>query len=170
MPVRWAIDLGTTNTVVAMEEGGSVRAVHLPDISRTLPVEQSPLIPSAVHVNEIPKRWLFFKRMVRQTLAGQQALSRNYDGRSPCFAQSFKPLLASEPHRPILHLPGGKDLTVREVCHLFVQEVLASIRREFKTKPTDLTIPAPVGYFEQYRAELQLMARRSGIKEFRSID
>jgi molecular chaperone DnaK (HSP70) len=161
MPVRWAIDLGTTNTVVAMEEGGSVRAIDLPQIGRMLPVEQSPLIPSAVHIYEIPRRWLFFKRMVRQVLVGQQALSRNFDGRSPAFAQSFKPLLASEPHRPILRLPNGRDYTVREVAQLFVQEVLASVRREFKTKTVDLTIPAPVGYFEQYRAELQLLARRT---------
>jgi molecular chaperone DnaK (HSP70) len=170
MPVRWAIDLGTTNTVVAMEEGGSVRAIDLPQIGRMLPVEQSPLIPSAVHIYEIPRRWLFFKRMVRQVLVGQQALSRNFDGRSPAFAQSFKPLLASEPHRPILRLPNGRDYTVREVAQLFVQEVLASVRREFKTKTVDLTIPAPVGYFEQYRAELQLLARRAGVRQFRTID
>src|SRR5256885_1303843 len=52
MTTQWAIDLGTTNTVVAVAEEGSVRVVHVPDLGRTLPNEQSPLIPSALHLTE----------------------------------------------------------------------------------------------------------------------
>lgn len=167
---HWAIDLGTTNTVVASEEHGSVRAVHVADLGRTLPVEQFPLIPSAVHVFEERGPWWTFFRTQRRALIGQPALSRNFDGRSAAFAQSFKPLLAAEPHRPAVRLPDGRQLPVREVTYLFLRELVAALRREFKTKVVDLTIPAPVGYFEQYRAELQSAVRRLGIRRFRSLD
>jgi molecular chaperone DnaK (HSP70) len=171
MPARWAIDLGTTNTVVAVEDGGSVRTVTIPELGRTLPVEQSPLIPSAIHVYDETERYLyFFKRRVRRVMAGQQALSRNFDGRSPSFAQSFKRSLATEPHRTVLRVGDRDQITAREAARLFLGEVLAGLKRHHGVKPTDLTIPAPVGYYEHYRAELQAMARRLGIKEFRSLD
>jgi molecular chaperone DnaK (HSP70) len=171
MPIRWAIDLGTTNTVVASEEEGSVRTLTLPDLGRTLPVEQSPLIPSAVHVYETNDRFLwFFRRRQRHVLIGQQALSRNYDGRSPAFAQGFKRVLANEPHRTMLRVRETHDYSAREVARLFVQQLLAAIRRHHGDRVTDLTIPAPVGYYEQYRAELLGLARSAGVKQFRSLD
>lgn len=170
MPEQWAVDLGTTNSVVALAEDGSVRVVHLPNLGRTLPTDQSPLVPSAVHITEEWQRFLyFFRRRVRKVLIGQQALSRNFDGRSPAFAQSFKPRLADEPHRPILKV-GSQEISVREVTHLFLRELVQAAGRQFQTKITDLTIPAPVGYFEHYRAELQSLARDVGIKRFRSLD
>lgn len=170
MPEQWAIDLGTTNSVVALAEGGSVRVIHLPGLGRTLPTDQSPLVPSAVHITEEWERFLyFFRKRKRKIHIGQQALSRNFDGRSPCFAQSFKPRLADEPHRPILRV-GTQDLSVREVTQSFLRELTAAAGKQFQTKITDLTIPAPVGYFEHYRAELQSLARECGVKRFRSLD
>ncbi|MBM3457831.1 MAG: Hsp70 family protein [Armatimonadetes bacterium] len=170
MEGHWAIDLGTTNTVVATEQDGSVRAVYVADLARRLPVEQFPLIPSAIHVlEERGPWWTFFKR-TRRALIGQPALSRNFDGRSPAFAQSFKPLLAAEPHRALVRIGEGPQLSVRDVTHLFLKELLTALRREHRAKITDLTIPAPVGYFEQYRAELQASLRRLGVRRFRSLD
>jgi molecular chaperone DnaK (HSP70) len=170
MPARWAIDLGTTNSVVAMEEDGSVRTVHLPSLSRTLPVDQSPLIPSAIHVHDETRRWLFFRRKVRQVLIGQPAISRNYDGRSPAYAQGFKRRLAFQPHHPALRVGERETLTVRDVTRLFLREVLQAIRKEHRAPPKDLTIPAPVGYYEHYRAELQSIVKQLGIQRFRSVD
>src|SRR5687768_5279900 len=90
MQEQWAIDLGTTNSVVAMAEGGSARLVHLRDITRKLPVDQSPLIPSTVHLSEEHQKFLWlFRRKCLVAYIGQQALGRNFDGRSPAFAQSF---------------------------------------------------------------------------------
>ncbi|HEU4753657.1 MAG TPA: hypothetical protein VFU47_11165, partial [Armatimonadota bacterium] len=145
MPIRWAIDLGTTNSVVAAEQDGSVRAVTLPELGRTLPVEQSPLIPSALHVYDTLEGWWIFRRRRRHALAGQLALSRNFDGRSPAFAQSFKRPLATQPHRPMLRVGDRDTLSAREVTRLFLGEILKALREQFHEKPVDLTIPAPVG-------------------------
>jgi len=170
MADQWAIDLGTTNTVVAMAEGGSVRTLNLPELGRVLPTEQSPLIPSAVHITEELERFLWlFHRKRNRIFIGQQALSRNYDGRSPAFAQSFKRFLANEPHRTIVRA-NNRQWTVRDVVSFFLQELMASITRQTREKVLDLTIPAPVGYFEHYRAELRSMATRLGVKRFRSLD
>lgn len=167
---RWAIDLGTTNTVVAVEEHGSVRTVDLPALHRTLPVEQPPLIPSALQVDEERRGFWIFRRRVRHVVVGQQALSRNYDGRSPSFAQGFKRDLAALPHRTVLRVGDQTGMSAREAARLFLGELLAALQRDGFAPPQDLTIPAPVDYFEQYRAELQAMARAAGVRRFRSLD
>src|SRR4051812_45629979 len=170
MPARWAIDLGTTNTVVASEAEGSVRTMPLPDLCRPLPADQSPLIPSAVHVHDETRRWLFFRRRVRCVLIGQQAISRNFDGRSPAFSQGFKRRLAGQPHYPALRVGERETVSAREVTRLFLKQLLTAIRREYREKPGDLTIPTPVGYYEHYRAELQSVVRQLGVQRFRSVD
>jgi len=170
MATQWALDLGTTNSVVARAEAGDVRVISLPDLGRALPTDQSPLIPSAVHVSEATERFLwFFKRRRREVLIGQRALDRNYDGRSPAFAQSFKRYLGHQSHRVALR-HDGEEVTIRECVRLFLEQLLAAMREYAGAKITDLTIPAPVGYFEHYRAELQTLARSLGVQRFRSLD
>jgi molecular chaperone DnaK (HSP70) len=169
MQSQWAIDFGTTNTVAAVADEGSVRVAHLPGLTRELPTEQSPLIPSAVHVQETVRRWLFLRHRTQQLSVGQPALNRNFDGRSPAFAQEFKRYLGSQSHRPALRLKT-KALSVREVTRLFLQELLTTAGRQSRTRITDLTIPSPVGFYEPYRAELASLTRQLGIRRFRSLD
>ncbi len=170
MAIRWSIDLGTTNSVVAAAEGGSVRVLHLPEITRVLPTEQQPLVPTAVHVADGWQRFLWlFKRPVRDIAIGQKAVSRNLDGRSPCFAQSFKRYLGNESHRCIIRTER-EEVTVRDAVRYFLGGVIEAIRKETGEKVEDLTIPAPVAYFETYRAELREIATALGVKRFRSLD
>jgi molecular chaperone DnaK (HSP70) len=169
LPAQWAIDLGTTNTVVAVAESGNVRVVPLSGLTREQPVEQSPLIPTAVHVRETERRWLFFCRLALEVSIGQPALYRNTDGRSPGFVRSFKRYLGSQPHRPAAR-EGRIELSVREVTRRFLQELLRTVRRQSGQRVTSLTIPAPVGFYESYRAELQALAHGLGLRSFRSLD
>jgi molecular chaperone DnaK (HSP70) len=170
MPTYWAVDLGTTNTVTAMADETGVHLVHLPHIVREMPLPQSPLVPSAVHIYQTQQRWLlFFRRNVLQVLIGQQALDQNFDGLSPSFAQSFKRLIGSESQRPIVRI-NNQQFSVRDVTRLFLRELLSSIRQQFQRRVTDLTISAPVGFYETYRAELQAIVRSLGVKRFRSVD
>ena len=114
--------------------------MHLSDLCRTLPVDQSPLIPSAVHVHDEVRRWLFFRRKVRCVVIGQQAISRNFDGRSPAFSQGFKRRLALQPHYPALRVGERETLSVREVTRLFLRELLgrsaSSSTRSRRTSPS----------------------------------
>lgn len=169
---RIAIDFGTTNTVVAVEENGSVRVLHLPGLAREQPAAQSPLIPSAVHVRETEQRLLGFRRRVSTISLGQQALSQNYGGHAAAlkgFAQSFKPLVGGQPHRPLLRA-GNREFSARETAFLLLRGLLAAVRTQERFRINDLTIPVPVGYFETYRAELQAIARRLKVRRFRTLD
>lgn len=166
-----ALDFGTTNSVVAIAEKGSVRVLHLPGLAREQPVDQSPLVPSAVHVSETARRRLVFWR-TRRVCVGQQALNQDYGGyaaQSHAFAQGFKPLVAAQPHRPLIH-GAASDFTARDVAFLFIQGVLAAVRTQHRLRTSDLTIPVPVGSYETYRAELRQVARRLGVRRFRMVD
>lgn len=167
-----AVDFGTTNTVVAIAEEGSVRVLHLPGLAREQPADQSPLVPSAVHVGTAARRWLGFRWRAPCIRVGQQALNQNYGGhaaRSRAFAQSFKPLLNGQPHRSVLRA-GLREFSGREAVFLLLRGLLAAVRAQQRRRVTDLTIPVPVGYFETYRAELQAIARRLKIRRFRTLD
>ena len=172
MAGRLAIDFGTTNTVVAIVEEGSVRVLHLPGLAREQPAEQSPLIPSAVSVGTAERRWLGFRWRTPQVRVGQQALNQNFGDHAALtrtFTQSFKPFLSHQPHRPMLRA-GGREMSAREVTFLLLRALLAAVRAQQRTRITDLTIPVPVGYFETYRAELQAVARRLKVRRFRTLD
>jgi molecular chaperone DnaK (HSP70) len=170
MPTQWAVDFGTTNTVVAMAQEGDVRVIHLPGLCREQPTEQPLLIPSAVHVSQGEQIWLgLFRRRALEVRIGQLALNRNFDGRSPGFEQSFKLHLGSQPHRPAARV-GTQELSVREVTRLFLEELLSAMAHQHGNRITHLTIPAPVGFYEGYRAELQAITRRLGVRSFRSLD
>lgn len=174
MPGHLAVDFGTTNTVVTVVEAGSIRTLHLPGLAREQPLEQSPLIPTAVHLAETVRQWPlfpFFQRRVRQVRVGQQALDQNYGNyaaQSGTLAQSFKPLLGELAHRPVARLEG-EELSAQEATFLFLRELLAAVRRQ-GLRVTDLTIPTPVGYYEPYRAALQAIAKRLKVRSFRTLD
>lgn len=166
-----AIDLGTTNSVAAIAQEGSVRTLSLSGISREQPLLQPSLVPTAVFVRETRRRlWPRFWKSEPNALIGQAALYRNGDGLSPAFAQSFKRTLHTQPHRPVARV-GGQDVSAREAAYLFLRELLAAAKVEAGLKKIDsLTITAPVGYFETYRAELQQLARRLGVRNLRTLD
>ncbi len=173
--LRVAVDFGTTNSVVAVAEAGSVRVVALPDVARatlTAGGEPSALVPTAVFVTGRQKRrWPFFWRAPGfASLVGQAARERNYDGQSPAFAQSFKRFLGDQPHRPVARTER-ETVSAREAAFLFLRETLAlAARQTGARKISDLTIPVPVGYFETYRAELAALARRLGVSRLRTLD
>ncbi|MGC4047651.1 MAG: Hsp70 family protein [Armatimonas sp.] len=166
-----AIDLGTTNSVAALAQEGSVRALSLTGLCREQPLIMPSLVPTAVFVRETSRRmWPRFWRMEQDALIGQAALYRNSDGLSPAFAQSFKRALHTQPHRPVAKA-GGIDISAREAAYLFLREMLAAAKAEAGLKRIEsLTITAPVGYYETYRAELQQLARRLGVKTLRTLD
>ena len=171
MPGQLAVDFGTTNTVVTLVEAGTVRILHLPGLAREQPLDQSPLIPTAVYLSETVRPWLFFRQRVRQVQIGQQALNQNYGNyaaQARSLAQSFKPFLGEQPHRPVAQLES-EELSAQEAAFLFLRELLAAARQQ-RLRITDLTIPTPVGYYEPYRAALQAIAKRLKVRRFRTLD
>lgn len=172
MTAQIAIDFGTTNSVVAVAQDGGVRVLHLPGLAREQPNDQSPLVPSAVFIAETVRRHRLFRRWKREVYVGQKALNQDYGGyaaRSRAFAQRLKPLLAQRPHHPLI-CGLAADYSAREVAFLFLQELLGAVRQQHRLKAVDLTVPVPVGFYETYRAELRTLARRLGVRRFRTVD
>jgi molecular chaperone DnaK len=160
MPEHWAIDLGTTNSVVAAWYSDEPRLVNLPNLAVPQPVTHTPLIPSAVYVCD---------QRGRRAFIGQQAIEENWDGQSPSYAQAFKPLLGRESQRPIARV-GMASFSVRRIAALFLRELLEAVRERYNERVRQLTIPAPIDGYEPYRAELQRIVTDLGVREFRTLD
>ena len=180
----WALDLGTTNSGVARwdDESGQPQLVELPAVCRrpqgSDPLEAPRLVPSAVHMLENPGlldrvgAWRPIARrffLGHTALIGRQALERNRDTAHPCFIPSFKPALAYESLRPLARV-GRRGITARHAARAFLRELLREVKRTTGYRIRDLVVTSPVSAFETYRAEVQQILRRLGVRRLRFLD
>lgn len=180
----WALDLGTTNSGVALwdESLGKPRLIELPAICRkpeaTDPLEAPRLVPSAVHFLDNPGlldhlgSWPPLARRFfigRRALIGRPALEHNEGNVHPSFVPTFKPGLTDEPLRPLARL-GRESLTARDATYAFLRELLREVKHTTGQRVRDLVVTSPVSAFEMYRAEVQDMLRRLGVRRVRFVD
>ncbi|MBI5830777.1 MAG: Hsp70 family protein [Armatimonadetes bacterium] len=180
MPHQWGCDLGTTNSALAVwsAERAEPQMVDLDEISRPMMLTEAPVIPSAVflyHGNDwksrigripfVERRWL----LGRQAFIGNMAVQSNFEGRSPNYVESFKPMLSRQATR-VMTRAGGRAWSAREIARIFMRELLAQAQKVHGERIRDLTMTVPVDSFEHYRAELLDMAQRLGIKRFQTVD
>ncbi|HEY7215248.1 MAG TPA: Hsp70 family protein [Thermoanaerobaculia bacterium] len=180
----WALDLGTTNSGVALwdESLGKPRLIELPAVCRkpeaTDPLEAPRLVPSAVHFLEDlglldhlgswpPLARRFF--IGRRALIGRPALERNEGNVHPSFVPTFKPGLTDEPLRPLARV-GRESLTARDATYAFLRELLREVKHTTGQRVRDLVVTSPVSAFETYRAEVQDLLRRLGVRRVRFVD
>jgi molecular chaperone DnaK (HSP70) len=115
MPARFAIDFGTTNTVVAMEHEGTVQVVPLPAVTRER--AGTPVIPSAVCFGETGG----------PPLIGQPAVDQNALGRLPGFAQGFKRHLGRSSHRTVARA-GGMEIPAGRAAEAYFHGLREALR------------------------------------------
>jgi molecular chaperone DnaK len=180
----WALDLGTTNSGVARWDDASDQAclVELPDVCRLAerddPLEASRMIPSAVHLLEAPgliDRLGAWRPLARHFLIGRtgfigrQALQRNQASVNPAFVPGFKAALATDASRTLARV-GGRPVSARAVAQAFLRELIAEVKRSTGRRIRNLVVAAPVSAFETYRAELQRILQRLGVRRVRFVD
>ncbi len=180
----WALDLGTTNTSVACWDLDHERPklLDLPDLCRPPPADdpaEAPrVVPSATEIIRDPGwsakigRWgPMARRCFWGKLAhiGRPALERNEGEPRPGFAPSFKWALGSSPLRTLAR-SEGRSYSAREVGWYFLRELLAAVKRTTGERIRELTITTPVEAYESYRAELQGLAHRLGVRSVRFLD
>jgi molecular chaperone DnaK (HSP70) len=183
----WALDLGTTNSGVALwdEALGRPRLIELPAICRKPksedtedPLEAPRLVPSAVHflekIGPLDRlgNWPLLARRFfigQRALIGRPALERNDGVVHPSFVPTFKPGLSSESLRPLARV-GRESLTARDAAHAFLRELLREVKRVAGHRVHDLVVTSPVTAFETYRAEVQQVLRQLGVRRVRFID
>ena len=187
METHWAIDLGTTNTLIAKWVGTHASTVALEDLVDFEPAWQTPLIPTAIYFQEdarpiIGKPALSTREIMRS--GEMQSLSP--------LARSFKKTLARSSQQAVAQL-GSNTISARQCATAFLRElmeqtaeyerlradphrsrmkqILSALRWWRKEgQVTDLTMTVPVESYEPYRAELSQIARKLGVSRFRTLD
>ncbi|MBI3946085.1 MAG: Hsp70 family protein [Armatimonadetes bacterium] len=185
MPAFWGLDLGTTNTVLAVcaDRDASPVAVTLPDLSLEpehwlgAGEEPTPVIPSAVELHD-PRG--------RHAWAGAAAVNRHHDQHVPVppeLARSFKRWLGRDPSAPVARARWG-DVSAACAAEAFLRAILVGLRASARAPldplgrlaawlgrwPRELIIPAPVDSYETYGREVRRLARRCGVRRVRSLD
>lgn len=179
----WALDLGTTNSALARWDKESRRPVlmGLPEVGRRADpgrlMDAPRVVPSVAEAlprdlwSNLGSWGPIRKNAFLGTLAriGQPALDANDALPSPAFATSFKTPLSTEPTRPVARL-GDDRLTARDMARLFLRELFAEVKQAHGERIRDLTLTAPVGSFDTYRAELKSLVEELGVRRPRFLD
>ncbi|MBT8335866.1 MAG: hypothetical protein KJO11_04625, partial [Gemmatimonadetes bacterium] len=130
MTIHWGLDLGTSNTTICDDRGGTPRVLHLPGLSRLEPLTQTPVVPSCVCVVDSGGD---------QVLIGQEAVDYNWDGRAQGWAGGFKRELSRDPSQELVRI-GDRRYTARDVARLFVDRLVDAVERATDQPVADLTV------------------------------
>lgn len=187
METHWAIDLGTTNTLIAKWVGTHATTVALEELVDYEPAWRTPLIPSAIYFQDEGRAIIG-----RPALAAREILHANDLTSLGPLARSFKKTLARASQQPVAQI-GSQSISARQCATVFMKELLTATaeyqrQRADPNRPklqrlmaalrwwrkegqvTDLTMTVPVESYEPYRAELSNIARKVGVSKFRTLD
>ena len=180
---HWAIDLGTTNTGVARWDAAARRPVlvSLPAIERPVdparPLDAAGMVPTATQLLELDLAaklggWGWFRKNAFVGVhaeIGWPALRQNESWPDPSYSPTFKSALARDANRPVARL-GSQNHTARDVARAFFRELLRHVADATGERMRDLVLTAPVGSYDQYRAELRDLAHHVGVRKVRFLD
>ena len=187
MQTPWAIDLGTTNTLIARWQGTHAETIQLDDICECELAWQTPLI-----LRSSSSRIRASGYIGKQALAADEVMRQTFAGRLTPVARSFKRTLGRASQQAVAEY-GHQPISARQTATVFLKELLKkTVERErlFTTSSipkwnfprrfvawarreglvNDLTMTCPVDSFEPYRMELQNIARKLGVQKFKTID
>ena len=184
---HWAIDLGTTNTLIARWSGTHAETVALDRICQYEPAWQTPLIPSAIYFEDMDSGYIGHR-----AIAAEEVMRATYAGRLTPIARSFKKTLARNSSQTVAEFEH-QPVSARQCAKVFLDELLKetaarekdlnkshiprwNLPRRFigwarrEGLVNDLTMTVPVESFESYRMELHNIARGLGVQKFKVID
>ncbi len=174
MSVHYAVDFGTTNTVVASDREGAVSVLAFPEwMAERI---RTPVVPSAV----------CFRAQSATPYLGQQAVLQNAFGRLPGYAQGFKRYLGRERYRVVARW-GERDISARRAGEVFFDGLRSGIHQLHAPRRPgrgwwdllwgqrspligNLTLSSPVDADEYYRGELSALGRRLGARTLHLVD
>ena len=187
MDTHWAIDLGTTNTLIAKWVGTHAVTVALEELAEYEPAWRTPLIPSVIYFQEINRAIIG-----RPAMAAREFMQGADLQQMGPVARSFKKTLARASQQAVAQV-GSETISARQCATVYLRELLAASaeyerqrvepsrtrmqrlaralrwwRKEGQV--TDLTMTVPVESYEPYRAELAQISRKLGVSRFRTLD
>ncbi|MEP6756729.1 MAG: Hsp70 family protein [Chthonomonadales bacterium] len=184
---HWAVDLGTTNTLIARWSGTHAETVALDRICQYEPAWQTPLVPSAIFFESPTSGYIGHR-----AIAAEEVMRSTYSGHLTPIARAFKKTLAKSSSQAVAEL-DHQPISARQCAKVFMTELLRetaareqelnsnhinkwNIPRRFvawarrEGLVNDLTMTVPVESFEAYRMELNNIARGLGVQRFKVID
>ncbi len=187
METHWAIDLGTTNTLIARWVGTHAATIALEELADFEPAWQTPLVPSAIYFQDTQRAIIG-----RPALAAREIIHPSDLQSLGPLARSFKKTLARSSQQAVAQL-GSETISARQCATMFLRELLeatgeyerqrsvpnrSAIKRlaaalrwwRKEGQVTDLTMTVPVESYEPYRAELSQIAKKLGVSRFRVLD
>src|SRR5579871_579957 len=187
METHWAIDLGTTNTLIAKWVGTHAVTVALEELADYEPAWRTPLIPSAIYFQDAGRAIIG-----RPALAAREIMHGADLASLGPLARSFKKTLARASQQAVAQI-GSESISARQCATVFLRELLlasaeyerqradpqrSAMQRLMKAlrfwrkegQVTDLTMTVPVESYEPYRAELAGISRKLGVSRFRTLD
>ncbi|HLV81072.1 MAG TPA: Hsp70 family protein [Chthonomonadaceae bacterium] len=187
METHWAIDLGTTNTLIAKWVGTHAVTIGLGDLVDYEPAWQTPLIPSIIYFQDMNRAIIG-----RPALAAREILHGTELASLGPLARSFKKTLAKASQQAVAQV-GADSISARQCALVFLRELLehtgeyerqnldphrTALQRLMRAlrwwrkegQVTDLTMTVPVESYEPYRAELSSIARKLGVSRFNTLD
>lgn len=187
METHWAIDMGTTNTLIAKWVGSHAVTVALEELVDYEPAWQTPLIPSVIYFQDAGRGIIG-----RPALAAREFTHGSELSILGPLARSFKKTLAKTSQQAVAQI-GSESISARQCATVFLRELLTTAgeyerqradphrtmvqkfvsalrwwRKEGQV--TDLTMTVPVESYEPYRAELFQIAKKLGVSHFRTLD
>src|SRR5437588_2656610 len=119
METHWAIDLGTTNTLIAKWVGTHAVTVALEDLVDYEPAWQTPLIPSVIYFQDAGRAIIG-----RPAIAAREILHGSDLMALGPLARSFKKTLAQASQRPVAQI-GSETISARHCATTFLKELLS---------------------------------------------
>src|SRR5579884_3184683 len=118
METHWAVDLGTTNTLVAKWVGTHAVTVALDELVDYEPAWRTPLIPSAIYFQD-PTRGIIGRPALsaREIMYGADLVNLGP------LARSFKKTLARASQQAVAQL-GSETISARQCATVFLRELL----------------------------------------------
>ncbi|MCX6382420.1 MAG: Hsp70 family protein [Armatimonadetes bacterium] len=187
METSWAIDFGTTNTILAKWVGTHAIVVALEELVEYEPAWQTPLIPSVIYFQDVNNAMIG-----RPALSAREIIHSGDLQMLTPFARSFKKTLARSSQQAVAQV-GTETISARQCASVFLSQLFEemaeyqrshvvpdpSLKRRLlrylyfwrkEGQVTDLTMTVPIDSFEPYRAELGQIARKLGVTRFTTLD
>jgi len=100
---------------------------------------------------------------------GLRAINEDGGAFSPRFVNSFKSYLGKNSYQFIAEL-GKWKFTADDIAYIFLKNLLLEIKKAAGRDITDMTICAPVDFYEFYRLKWKKIARKLKVKNIKTID
>ena len=161
------IDLGTTNSAVAVMEGGSPKVIHSAEGRNVIP---SVVDPVSHVVGDVAKRQLILKQKTT-IFSIKRLMGKRFKDESVQRDMKWLPYTVKEGRDGMAVVEaGGKTLTPQEVSAMILQKIKADAEAYLGSKVTQAVITVPAYFDDSQRQATKQAGEIAGLEVLRIIN